>query len=104
MSRPEPDTQQSAPGTTPPRRWHYWLRTAGTAVIAALASVGVSAVAQSRLWSHPDAIAFGVFLFLIPLLHPFADRRRVRSWPLRFFGSAVVGVVGGFVYAFLMER
>ena len=104
MSRPELDTQQSTPATAPPRRWHYWLRTAGAAVVAVLASVGVSAVAQSRLWPHPDAIAFGVFLSLIPLLHPIADRRRVRSWPLRLLGSVVTGMIGGFLYVLLLER
>jgi hypothetical protein len=104
MSQPEPDSQQSAPATTSPRRWHYWLRTVGAAVVAVLASVGVSAVAQSRLWPHPEAIAFGVFLSLIPLLQPIADRRRVRSWPLRLLGSVVIGVIGGFLYVLLLER
>ncbi|HJQ12151.1 MAG TPA: hypothetical protein VJ840_14060 [Gemmatimonadaceae bacterium] len=98
------DNQQPAPTTTSKPRWHYWLRTAGAAVIAALASVGVSAVGQSRLWPHPESIAFGVFLFLIPVLHPIADRRRVPSWPLRLAASVIAGVIGGIIYALLIER
>ncbi|HJP59329.1 MAG TPA: hypothetical protein VJ865_05005 [Gemmatimonadaceae bacterium] len=72
-------------------------------MFAALVSVGVSAVARNRLWPHPESIAFGVFLFLIPVLQSVADRRRVRNWPLRLVASLAGAIVGGLIYAWIVE-
>ena len=82
----------------------YWLRTAGTAVFAVFVSVVVSVIGTNQAWKHPESIAFGVFLFLIPILQSVADRRLVRSWPLRLAASVVAGVIGGFLYAAFIER
>ena len=90
---------------TKPSNWsrRYWLRTAATAVFAALVSVAVSAIARNQLWPHPESIAFGVFLFLIPVLQSVADRRRVQNWPLRLAASLAGGIIGGLIYAWIVE-
>ena len=82
----------------------YWLRTAGFAVFAVVVSIIVSAIAQNRRWPHPESIAFGTFIFLIPILQAAADRRRVTNWPLRVVASIGLGLVGGLIYAFFIER
>ncbi|HEY4735199.1 MAG: hypothetical protein ACJ79J_01620 [Gemmatimonadaceae bacterium] len=97
------DNQPSPqPSTSAPRR-RYWLRTAAAAVFAVFVSIVVSAVGQSEAWPHSESIAFGVFLFLIPILQSVADRRRVRNWPLRLAASVVAGFVGGVVYAMWIQ-
>jgi hypothetical protein len=73
-------------------------------VFAVLVSGGVSTVARNQLWPHPESIALGVFLFLIPVLQSIVDRRRVRNWPLRLGGSIAVGIIGGLIYALIVER
>jgi len=82
----------------------YWLRTAGLAVLAVVVSIIVSAIAQNRRWPHPESIAFGTFIFLIPVLKAAADRRRVTNWPLRVLASVRLGLVAGLLYAFFVER
>ena len=82
----------------------YWLRTAGLAAFAVLVSIVVSAIAQNRRWPHPESIAFGAFIFLLPVLQAAADRRRVTNWPLRLVASVGLGLVAGLLYAFVVER
>jgi uncharacterized membrane protein YfcA len=98
------DTQPPAPTTAPGRSRRYWLRTAVAAVFAVFVSISVSAIGRSQLWPHPESIAFGVFLFLIPILQSVADRRRVRSWPLLLAMSVFIGAIGGFFHALVIER
>jgi peptidoglycan/LPS O-acetylase OafA/YrhL len=98
------DEQQPKPAVTPHPKMRYWLRTAAVAVLAVIVSVVVSAVAQNQRWPHPESIAFAAFAFLIPILQSVADRRRVRNWPARLAGSVALGVIGGFLYALVVER
>ena len=95
------DSQPTPPSAASTQRRLYWLRTAAAAVLAVFVSIGVSAVGHSQSWPYSESIAFAVFLFLIPILQSLADRRRVRSWPVRLAASVVAGVIGGFIHAML---
>jgi len=98
------DEKQSTPSATPNPKTRYWLRTIGLAVFAVIVSIVVSAVAQSLQLPHPESIAFGVFIFLIPILQAAADRRRVRNWPLRLVASLAGGLVAGVIFALWIEK
>lgn len=98
------DEQRPASSAPPNPKTRYWLRTAAVAVFAVVVSIVVSVVCQSLQWRYPESIALGVFVFLIPILQSVADRRRVRNWPARLAGSVAVGVIGGLLYALVVER
>ena len=84
-------------------RQRYWLRLIGLVAFAVVVSIVVSAVAQSLRWPHPEAISFGAFISLIPILQAVADRRRVRNWPLRLAASVGIGLAGGLIYVLWIE-
>jgi len=98
------DEKQSTPPAAPNAKTRYWLRVIGLAVFAVVISIVVSVVAQSLKWPHPEAISFGAFITLIPILQAVADRRRVRNWPVRLLASLGMGLVAGLIYALWLER
>jgi hypothetical protein len=63
-------TDHTVPRASSSPTRYYWPRTVAAAFFAGLMSLGVSFLGRSAAWSYSQAIAFGTFLFLIPVLEP----------------------------------
>jgi hypothetical protein len=81
----------------------YLLRSVGAAFLAGLIAILVSITARTEAWPYPQSIAFGSFLFLIPVLQPLFHNLRTQSWASRLGWGAVYGLISGFVHAFVLN-
>jgi uncharacterized membrane protein YfcA len=90
-------------GESPKPNRYALFRSIAAAFIAALIGIGISALGRIEGWPHPFSLAFAVFLFLIPVLDPPREGRRLRTWPSRLTFGVVTGIIGGLFHAFVLD-
>jgi len=83
---------------------YYTLRTIAAAVVAVLISFAVLFLGRHESWPQSSSIAFGSFLFCIPVLTPVFQPERAPSWPSRIGLGFIFAFVGGLAYAFVIDR
>ena len=96
-------TNEVAPGASSQPSREYWLPQVGAVLVALIVSVCVSILGHREGWPHSQSIAFGTFLFLIPILSSLFHRQRSVRWPSRIASGLVYGLVGGLIHSFFLD-
>ena len=96
------DTRPTIPNASSVPSRQYALRSIAVALVALVISFAVQSLARREGWPHSESIAFGTFLFCIPVLMPAMRRERARSWASRLGVGFLVALIGGLIHLFLI--